>query len=393
MGIKDSLKKILPLSAASTRSEFSKTKTHTDKIGKKLDKYGTKVVNLENATARRLQSLEDAMSATDRRLNTVEFQVGKCRQSSEYNGTRIEHLGKAISGTATKANLNEIQSKLWANGKATIAATSASMGRFMLEHLDYHIVDHCNLNCACCSTYSPLAAKRFASIEEFERDLTRLHEIIGDKLLRLHLLGGEPLLHPEIIAFMETARTTFPDARIDVTTNGVLVAEMGNSFWEAMRDNRIDLKYTQYPLKNVDYEGIIESAKEKGVFAFSAGDGEIEYFRRIPLNAKGTSNVHSTYIQCPYIDCPQIREGRLYRCPASAFSDILNKALCEENQLASFHLSALDYLDLYSDITEEDIFEFLSRPIPFCQYCDMGKVDNRIKWSGSTRSITEWVDL
>ena len=40
----------------------------------------------------------------------------------------------------------------------------------MIESLEYHIVDHCNLNCAGCSHFSPLAEHWFVDPEAFERD-------------------------------------------------------------------------------------------------------------------------------------------------------------------------------------------------------------------------------
>lgn len=382
MGLREVVKNILPLPARSTRSEFDKAMKKIDALESDIRKTSEKLEAAIDKKAHMMGSkLDDAVEQvylSKRKINDTSFYVGK--------------VDEKLSKVALQESLNDVRSRLWGNERAVTASAAATMSRHMLEHLDYHLVDHCNLNCACCSTYSPIAPKRFASLETFERDLMRLHEVVGDKVLRLHLLGGEPLLHPELEKFLFVARSTFPDARIDVTTNGLLVAAMGDSFWDAMKENRIDLKYTQYPI-NVDYGHLVDMAAEKGIFAFSAGQGEIDYFRRIPLNPKGTFNVHETYIRCPYIDCPQLKEGVLYRCPASAYADILNEKMQECGQAASFHVSALDHLDLNDDISEEDVLEFLSRPIPFCQYCDMGNVNSRIEWGNSTRSIEEWVDL
>lgn len=290
------------------------------------------------------------------------------------------------------ARVSALGSRLYEINRTVIGSAAATMSRQSVEHLDYHLVDHCNLNCAGCSTFSPLAEKRFADPEAFRHDLERLHELIGDRVLRLHLLGGEPLLHPDVMSFVRIAREVLPEARIDVTTNGLLVSSMSESLWAAMRETGVDLKLTRYPVK-LDYDSIVAEAREHGVFAYSASDATIRFFRRIPLNAKGIFSTNRSYLQCPYVDCAQLRDGRLYRCPASGFSDILNRALEKEGQVARFRLSTQDFLDLGETKSAQDVFDFLSNAIPFCQYCDMDHVDNNVTWGGSNRDVREWVDL
>ena len=40
----------------------------------------------------------------------------------------------------------------------------------MIESLEYHITDHCNLNCAGCSHFSPLAKPWFVDPDTFEEE-------------------------------------------------------------------------------------------------------------------------------------------------------------------------------------------------------------------------------
>ena len=68
-----------------------------------------------------------------------------------------------------------------------------------LKHIpliEYHLVNHCNLNCKGCAHFAPLAKPWFADINEFEKDLNQLSsKVIIDKLT---LFGGEPLLNNDI---------------------------------------------------------------------------------------------------------------------------------------------------------------------------------------------------
>ena len=426
--MKEHLKKVLQLPAKSTRIEFKKTHEGLDGLRESIGSFEAEA----RSAARAYEGLSDdvraALALADRsaadiqsRFDVVEAMEADCAQILAAQGSTLGVVRESVSvvhedaeralkaldermqaierqlraaamdGGSVKSTVSGLGSRLWANERSSVMAVAATMPRQFIEHLDYHVVDHCNLNCVCCSTYSPIAKERFADISQFGDDLRLLKSIVGDSVLRLHLLGGEPLLHPEIEGFLVVAREIFSSARIDVTSNGVLVSKMPDSFWEVMKQCDIDLKYTRYPI-NLDYGAMVKRARERGVLAYSAGD-EIRCFRRIPLNPRGTSNVHQTYLRCPYIDCPQLREGRLYRCPTSAYSDILNDAMAASEHIARFKLNAADYLELHESLSAQDVFGFLSRPIPFCQYCDMGKVDNAVPWGHSSREITEWVDL
>lgn len=93
--------------------------------------------------------------------------------------------------------------------KMILGAIEKTLRRNTIEHLDYHITDHCNLNCQGCSVFAPVAEKRFADLDSFEKDMRDLHTLIGDAIQQIHLLGGEPLLHPKAEQFAQICRSVF----------------------------------------------------------------------------------------------------------------------------------------------------------------------------------------
>lgn len=128
---------------------------------------------------------------------------------------------------------------------------------------EVHLTEHCNLNCKGCDNYSPLAEKEFLDIEEFKRDCGRLSELFKGKIEELSLLGGEPLLHPQIADFLEISRKNFPIGEIRIITNGLLLPKMNEKFWENCRKYDIVISPTRYPI-NFDYEGVEEMAYSGG---------------------------------------------------------------------------------------------------------------------------------
>ena len=117
---------------------------------------------------------------------------------------------------------------------------------YKFKYFEVHLTEHCNLNCQSCFHFSPLAEEEYADKIKFEEDFKRLAELAEGKIESLVLMGGEPLLHPECTVFFEIARKYFPNAYIQFVTNGILLKEQNNLFWEAMQKNSIVLRPGKY---------------------------------------------------------------------------------------------------------------------------------------------------
>jgi hypothetical protein len=120
-------------------------------------------------------------------------------------------------------------------------------------YFEVHVVDNCNLNCCNCNHYSPLSKPWFIDIADFERDIQRMARIAGNKVDTIRLLGGEALLHDELISLIETARKYFPDksTRLQILTNGVLLKKQTDVFWKTCKTANTDIMITYYPI-NLD---------------------------------------------------------------------------------------------------------------------------------------------
>ena len=93
----------------------------------------------------------------------------------------------------------------------------------MIQYIEHHIVDHCNLRCAGCSHFSGLSEPWFEDIEDFWNDFSALANITNHYIPTIRIMGGEPLLHPRVVDFLKIARSLFPNSQIQLVTNGLLL--------------------------------------------------------------------------------------------------------------------------------------------------------------------------
>src|SRR5262249_61796270 len=57
----------------------------------------------------------------------------------------------------------------------------------------------------------------------------------------LRVLGGEPLMHPNLLDIMMAVRESHIAEKIEITTNGVLLPRLERRFWEMVDSVRISL--------------------------------------------------------------------------------------------------------------------------------------------------------
>lgn len=254
--------------------------------------------------------------------------------------------------------------------------------------LDYEVqlVEHCNLNCKSCSHFSPIAKEEFLDVDEYEKDCKRLSELFEQKVNFIRLMGGEPLLHPNIEKFLSITRNYFPNGIIDLDTNGILVLSMKDKFWKAMHDNNIYLTITKYPIK-VNYDLIKQKCKEENVHFRFFDEQPVRIFNHLPLDLSGRQNIEKSFYNCYLANsCHTLKHGKMYTC-----STIPHIEHFKKYYKCDLKVYEEDYIDIYKVKDKNEILNFLARPVPFCRYCNVEKRTLNGKWDVSKKSIKEWI--
>lgn len=253
-------------------------------------------------------------------------------------------------------------------------------------HFEVHIVEHCNLNCNRCIHFCPLAEEEYLDVNSFKNDCDQLSKLLNGEIESIHLMGGEPLLHPQVTEFMRIAREAFPTGVIKLQTNGLLLPSMPEDFWDACRTYDVIVWPTCYPVK-VDYEGLKKVADSKGVKYWLSSKHEV-HKKRYPISFdRLTASPFSNFFNCDFPRmCTALKDGKLYPCAIAAHVPLLVKYFNLDADL-----SERGGVDIYSVKSGDELLEKLARPVMFCRHCDVTDECISSEWEHSKKDRYEWL--
>lgn len=237
----------------------------------------------------------------------------------------------------------------------------------MIGYIEHHIVDHCNLKCAGCSHFSPLSDPWFEDIVDFTDDFIALARLTNNYIPVIRIMGGEPLLHPSVELFLQTARATFQDSEIQIVTNGLLLEKKGQEFADFCNAFKITVCVSNYGL-NLDLPKLLAPFWRKRI------DGKNQLYN-ISLDLTGNQDLERAFKLCDlHINKWYFfQNGRLYPCCICPNLHIFNDFFHYESEypkLKKENWTNDDVSISVYDHTLEEIESFLNKPIPLCKYCN-----------------------
>lgn len=259
--------------------------------------------------------------------------------------------------------------------------------REMIDFIEIHLAEHCNLNCASCDHFSPIAEKEFYDLDKYIKDIKRLSFVTDGKINRILLLGGEPLLNKDIVSYIDITRECFSNSEIVIVTNGLLLPKMDDSFFECLNRNDVGLEITKYPMEKVydKIESILINNKVKYKYFNSTSSKKTRH--KLPLDLDGKQDMNNSYNKC-YMGgrCVQFKAGKIYTCSTVAYINHFEKKFN-----VNLERTVNDYIDVYSCNDIKEIIDYLNKPIDFCRFCDVDNRKYKLDWGVSKGDIDEWV--
>lgn len=250
-----------------------------------------------------------------------------------------------------------------------------------LPYLEYHVADHCNLNCKYCTHYSPLVPRPvYTEYDKFAADLRQLKKHIID-IGVIRILGGEPLLNPELGRFIELTRELYPASIITVVTNGMLLDRLESGLIEVMKKNMAFFHISFYPPLKDRVQEIQKYLYEQEI-PYTITPMITEFNKTQTMTPQENEDF---FYSCFQASCTCLHEGKVAPCYAPFTTKYFNEAFGQE-------LPMNEGVDLYDDgLTFPVLKAELLIPMQRCSYCISGKACD---WEiiGKNSTLQDWVE-
>lgn len=245
-----------------------------------------------------------------------------------------------------------------------------------VRHIETHVTHSCNFTCESCSHFSNDGHSGRETPESFR-------ERIGPWAARLKpdwflILGGEPLMNPQILEIVPIARKLWPDpsVRIALVTNGWLLHKFGKKLPEVLVENDIFLDVSIHH----DDERYLAKLMNELISACNNREGvklhirsSHDHWTRIYKGSGGDvlpyedGNQRKAWDACASRWCMNIREGKLWKCPPLTYLPMQKQKFPDISDKWDPYLQ---YEPLEPTCTEEELAEFVDREDEsFCKMC------------------------
>jgi len=260
------------------------------------------------------------------------------------------------------------------------------MTKPVLPFVEIMVTQACNISCAGCTNYSDLTHNGYLTWQQGRQQIQPWLSKVT--IPDFGILGGEPLMNPQIRDWITGLRELMPESQIRFTTNGLLLEknfdivdllhQIGNCVFKIavhkkddQLENIIQRVFDSYDWQPVTEYGV-ERFKTKNNFRFHVRRPDV-FWKTFQGNYNNMrphdSNPSDAFSICCQQTCPLLYNGRLYKCSTSGLlKDVLEKFGHLDDPLwQPFLIPGLD-----PDCADEELQEFLDnfgKPHKICRQC------------------------
>jgi hypothetical protein len=223
-----------------------------------------------------------------------------------------------------------------------------------------------------------LAPTHYADINQHKKDMRRLAQLFRN-IRQIRIMGGEPLLHPDVDLFIISTRSAFPRCELRFVTNGMLLLESSQKLWDACRNTKAIIDLSVYPPLKRYLPEIRALCNSEGV---KLNEMPVETFIA-HHNLKGDSDKHKALEVCrEAFFCPFLKDGHLYVCAVPALVHHFNNAF-DSNIIAD------EGIDIYSKhVSGRAVLKQLNRPVETCKWCSYNF--SQFPWETTNKLADDW---
>jgi hypothetical protein len=203
----------------------------------------------------------------------------------------------------------------------------------------------------------------------------------------LKIVGGEPLLHPQLVDLLKITRELKVAPETSITTNGHLIRRMPEEAWGLFEMLTVSI-YPSPPLSKETLRFIHAKAKEHSIrVSWKVQDKFVTLDR---VDKANYDQAKETYKGCwIHHRCNSLKNGRFYSCTRPQY---IQKFAANPGRFAD------DGVDLYS-VDEADLSKVLQKhllseePLNSCFLCQGGQADSKNHFQLDRKMIGEKREL
>lgn len=253
------------------------------------------------------------------------------------------------------------------------------------------VLRSCNLSCVGCSTFSDLKHQGdYADWKDNREWLSSWSQRLN--IEAVGLMGGEPLIHPDLKDWLLGIREVLPQAQIRFVTNGLLLEkhidiidilhEMGNSVLKIsvhVEDDRVN-RIIKYVMNRFDWRPVTEF----NINRWSTGDRfkfQITRPERFFRTFQGpyhdmrphNNNPREAFAVCSQKQCPLLFGGNLFKCGTAALTPSMLRR--QENPNLDLWKPYITN-GISPDCSEQELKKFIDNfglPHSICRQCPSEK--------------------
>lgn len=260
------------------------------------------------------------------------------------------------------------------------------MVRPVLPFLETMITQACNISCHGCTNYSDLSHSGYVRWETGREWISSWLERID--IPDFGIMGGEPLINPEVKQWLKGVRDLMPNSQIRFTTNGLLLekhfdivdflADLGNVSFKItihLHDEKVETLVNDI-FNRFNWQPIHEYGIDRWIT-----NGNFRFHVKRPTSFVKTykndyrnmepwhSDPAEAFSNCCQPTCPLLYNGLIYKCSTSALL---------ESTLSRFGYPNKDQWEPYLptglsiDSSDDQVNEFIDnfgKPSAICGQC------------------------